>query len=209
MRLVCKERRAALKEERPDLQFGKLGAKLGEMWRTMSAEEKRPYESRATGDRDRYKAEMGSYQSANMLKGNAMSQLGLADDGYGNVKKPKLDDGSGLVGMAGGLDYSSLDPAQLEMLQQQQQFMQTFQQQQMAVGMQQAAAMQQQQAQGADLSGAYAQAAQAQLQASSSAAADTTAAAAGTKNAAGNSSSKQSEADEGEDDEDGSEEDDE
>ena len=67
--LLFAERRASLKEEHPELQFGKLGARLGEMWRLMSAEEKRPYENRATGDRDRYKAEMGSYQSANMLKG--------------------------------------------------------------------------------------------------------------------------------------------
>lgn len=133
--IFCKERRAALKEEHPELQFGKLGARLGEMWRLMSPEEKRPFENRATGDRDRYKAEMGSYQSANMLKGNAMSQLGInPDDGYsgsaaagGASKKSKLEDGSSL----GSIDYSALDPVQLEMLQQQQQqYMQQFQQQQ-------------------------------------------------------------------------------
>jgi len=59
--IFCKERRAKLKEERPDLPFGKLGARLGEMWRMLSAEEKRPYELRASGDRDRYKKEMTSY----------------------------------------------------------------------------------------------------------------------------------------------------
>lgn len=133
---VCRERRGALKEERPDLQFGKLGAKLGEMWRCMSAEEKKPYEIRASGDRDRYKSEMGSYQSANMLKGNAMQQLGLTDESaYSqHAKKMKVEDGSAL-----GLDYSQLDPAQLQLMQEQQQnYLSQLQQSQLAQVMQQA-----------------------------------------------------------------------
>jgi hypothetical protein len=48
--IFCKERRARLKEERPDLPFGKLGATLGELWRTLSQDEKKPYELRASGD---------------------------------------------------------------------------------------------------------------------------------------------------------------
>jgi len=39
--IFCKERRAKLKEENPDLPFGKIGAKLGELWRSMSIEAKR------------------------------------------------------------------------------------------------------------------------------------------------------------------------
>ena len=35
----------------------------------MSIEEKKHYEDRATGDRDRYKGEMSSYQSTAMMKG--------------------------------------------------------------------------------------------------------------------------------------------
>jgi len=62
--IFCKERRAKLKEEHPELPFGKLGAKLGEMWRVMTADEKKPYETRASNDRDRYKKEMNSYQGA-------------------------------------------------------------------------------------------------------------------------------------------------
>jgi hypothetical protein len=56
--IFCKEHRNQLKEERPDLAFGKLGAKLGEIWRTMSVEEKMPYEERALSDRERYKREL-------------------------------------------------------------------------------------------------------------------------------------------------------
>ena len=68
--IFCKERRAQLKLDRPDLPFGQLGKRLGEMWRSMPPEEKRMYEDRATGDRDRYKGEMNSYQSTAMMKGN-------------------------------------------------------------------------------------------------------------------------------------------
>lgn len=66
--IFCKERRAQLKLDRPDLPFGQLGKRLGDMWRSMTAEEKKPYEDRATNDRDRYKGEMNSYQSASMMK---------------------------------------------------------------------------------------------------------------------------------------------
>lgn len=51
--VFCKERRAELVEDRPDLTFGELGAKLGEIWRGMAPEEKRPFEERAQLDRDR------------------------------------------------------------------------------------------------------------------------------------------------------------
>eukprot|EP00467_Chlorarachnion_reptans_P012407 CAMPEP_0114530368 /NCGR_PEP_ID=MMETSP0109-20121206/25406_1 /TAXON_ID=29199 /ORGANISM="Chlorarachnion reptans, Strain CCCM449" /LENGTH=430 /DNA_ID=CAMNT_0001712983 /DNA_START=28 /DNA_END=1320 /DNA_ORIENTATION=+ len=57
--IFCKERRAQLKEERPDLPFGKFG----EMWREMSAEERKPYEEKAATDRDRFKREMETYNT--------------------------------------------------------------------------------------------------------------------------------------------------
>jgi len=134
--VFCRERRASLKEERPDLHFGKLGAKLGEMWRLMSPEEKRPYEARAANDRDRYKAEMGSYQSANMLKGTAMTQLAGMNGGLQGMpdeqqmalfaaKKQRLDDGSGIP-----TDYAQMNQAQLDAMQQQNAYFHDLQQQQ-------------------------------------------------------------------------------
>jgi LSD1 subclass zinc finger protein len=66
--IFCKEKRAELKANRPDLPFGQLGKRLGEMWRSMTADEKRPYEDRASNDRDRYKVEMNTYQSNTMMK---------------------------------------------------------------------------------------------------------------------------------------------
>jgi len=59
--IFCKERRARLKEERPDLPFGRIGARLGEIWRSLSADEKKPYEEKANIDRQRYKEEMKNY----------------------------------------------------------------------------------------------------------------------------------------------------
>ena len=85
--IFCKERRAQLKLDRPDLPFGQLGKRLGEMWRSMSAEEKRVYEDRATGDRDRYKGEMNSYQSTAMMKGGRGSGGGGGGGGGGGSSK--------------------------------------------------------------------------------------------------------------------------
>jgi LSD1 subclass zinc finger protein len=59
--IFCRERRAELKKDRPDLPFGQLGAKLGEMWRAMSQAEKKPFEEKAAADRERYKNEMANY----------------------------------------------------------------------------------------------------------------------------------------------------
>ena len=81
--IFCKERRAQLKQDRPDLPFGQLGKRLGEMWRSMSNEEKKHYEDRATGDRDRYKGEMSSYQSTAMMKGAQREHGGGGGGGEG------------------------------------------------------------------------------------------------------------------------------
>jgi hypothetical protein len=61
--IFCKSRRNELKYDNPDLPFGKIGAKLGEMWRNMTSEAKRPYDDRAAVDRERYRREMIDYQA--------------------------------------------------------------------------------------------------------------------------------------------------
>lgn len=60
--IFCKSRRSELKQENPDLPFGKIGARLGEIWRTMTPEQKKPYEDKASQDRERYRKEMLDYQ---------------------------------------------------------------------------------------------------------------------------------------------------
>ena len=44
--LFSKEHRPKLKEEEPDLTFGQIGKKLGEMWRALSDEEKEEYKTK-------------------------------------------------------------------------------------------------------------------------------------------------------------------
>ncbi len=93
--IFCKERRSQLKNENPDMPFGQLGKKLGDMWRTMSAEEKRPYEDRASGDRDRYKGEMNQYQSNVMMKQVNAATGGSAGSVSQSQSQGTPDDGEG------------------------------------------------------------------------------------------------------------------
>ena len=43
--LFSKENRAKVKEENPDITFGGIGKKLGEMWRALSDKEKAAYKT--------------------------------------------------------------------------------------------------------------------------------------------------------------------
>lgn len=124
--IFCKERRAELKQENPDLvigsrsyymftnliymcvarqAFGKIGAKLGEIWRTMSSEEKRPYEERASADRERYRRQMESYKT----DGDARSDLN-ADETPSVLSNKRsndsLDDGGALHSFESGTEDS-------------------------------------------------------------------------------------------------------
>lgn len=83
--IFCRERRAELKKEHPELPFGQLGAKLGEMWRSMSQQEKKPFEEKAAQDRERYKNEMANYSPSNgderpPKKMKEMDSAGLGGD---------------------------------------------------------------------------------------------------------------------------------
>jgi ABC-type transporter MlaC component len=55
------EMRPKVKAENPDLSFGDMGKKLGEMFRGLTPEEKRKYEKKAEDDKDRYKKEQADY----------------------------------------------------------------------------------------------------------------------------------------------------
>ncbi|ORZ08608.1 non-histone chromosomal protein 6 [Absidia repens] len=49
--------RNKVKEENPDATFGQLGKILGQKWKEMSDEEKKPYHHQAEKDKARYEAE--------------------------------------------------------------------------------------------------------------------------------------------------------
>ncbi|KAL1973898.1 hypothetical protein VTN31DRAFT_5458 [Thermomyces dupontii] len=58
------ENRERVREENPGIAFGALGRKLGEMWKNLSDEERKPYEDKAAADKKRYEDEKAQYASA-------------------------------------------------------------------------------------------------------------------------------------------------
>ena len=83
--LFCKEQRPLLKQRQPDLHFSSIGQILGEMWRTLPLDDKRPYEERAADDRDRYKHQMQHYNTS------AFRHSGpLMDDAFSAHSSPSL-----------------------------------------------------------------------------------------------------------------------
>lgn len=59
-----KENRAKVKEENPDLSFGELGKLMGEKYRNLTEEEKKPYLEAAEQDKERSKRETEAYNNA-------------------------------------------------------------------------------------------------------------------------------------------------
>jgi hypothetical protein len=55
------ENRAAIKAENPNLTFGELAKAVGDKWKTMSDEDKKPYTDKATADKARYEREKAAY----------------------------------------------------------------------------------------------------------------------------------------------------
>lgn len=55
------DKREEVKQANPDLKMKEVLSKLGEMWREMSAEEKKPYEDKAAEDKERYNKEKEEY----------------------------------------------------------------------------------------------------------------------------------------------------
>eukprot|EP00270_Netrium_digitus_P014912 TRINITY_DN5150_c0_g1_i6.p1 TRINITY_DN5150_c0_g1~~TRINITY_DN5150_c0_g1_i6.p1 ORF type:complete len:701 (+),score=261.43 TRINITY_DN5150_c0_g1_i6:184-2286(+) len=89
------EERERLKKESPNMSFVDVGKATGERWKTLSAEEKRPYEEKAKVDKARYVEEMSSYKS-----GGAGAGAGAgAGTGAGGV-------GEGGAGADGDVDES-------------------------------------------------------------------------------------------------------
>lgn len=57
------EMRPKLKERQPELKFGELGQKLGEMFRNLTPEEKEKYEKMARDDKARFSKESAAYKA--------------------------------------------------------------------------------------------------------------------------------------------------
>lgn len=73
------ERRAALKEEQPELSFGEVGKALGAEWKELSAKEKKPYETLAAKDKKRAEKEKAAYESKGSAEESNEEGSGDAD----------------------------------------------------------------------------------------------------------------------------------
>lgn len=63
------EARPALKAAEPGLAVTEMGKKMGENWKSLSAEEKAPFEEKARADRERYNQEMAVYMAKQAADG--------------------------------------------------------------------------------------------------------------------------------------------
>ena len=59
------EKRSQVQAENPDLKITEVSAKLGEIWRQMSEQEKLPYVEKSKTDRDRYKTQQSEFKGKN------------------------------------------------------------------------------------------------------------------------------------------------
>ncbi|KAL1997815.1 hypothetical protein VTN02DRAFT_693 [Thermoascus thermophilus] len=57
------EQRESVREENPGISFGQVGKVLGERWKALTDEQRRPYEEKALADKKRYEDEKASYNA--------------------------------------------------------------------------------------------------------------------------------------------------
>ena len=64
------EKRQEMQKCNPDLKVTDISAKLGEIWRDMTDEQKEPYVKKSAADRDRYHKEQEVFKSKNSKPDN-------------------------------------------------------------------------------------------------------------------------------------------
>lgn len=57
------ENRDIVRSENPNVTFGQIGKLLGEKWKSLSDEEKKPYDEKAAADKKRYESEKELYNA--------------------------------------------------------------------------------------------------------------------------------------------------
>ncbi|TID25174.1 putative nucleosome binding protein [Venturia nashicola] len=55
------DNRDKVREENPGIKFGEVGKALGEKWKELSADDKKPYDKKAKEDKERYEREKEEY----------------------------------------------------------------------------------------------------------------------------------------------------
>ncbi|KAL4448032.1 hypothetical protein ABPG75_005251 [Micractinium tetrahymenae] len=75
-------KRAEVKAAHPDLAFGALNAKLGELYKALSPEEKAPFEVQAVADKQRYAAEVAAAGGAAAVAASKKPRVKRAKSAY-------------------------------------------------------------------------------------------------------------------------------
>lgn len=78
------EVRAKVKQENPDLTFGELGKKIGEMFKALTPQEKEKYEKLASKDKQRYQDAMKVYNQKQKVKADAEDESDGVDEDQGD-----------------------------------------------------------------------------------------------------------------------------
>lgn len=63
--LFSQDKRAEVKEEKPDVTFGEIGKILGAKWKEADEAERKPYEDKAAAEKARYEKEKAAYDAEN------------------------------------------------------------------------------------------------------------------------------------------------
>lgn len=62
------ENREDVRSDNPGITFGQIGKVLGERWKALSDEDRKPYGEKAEQDKKRYEAEMEAFKAGNTSK---------------------------------------------------------------------------------------------------------------------------------------------
>jgi hypothetical protein len=84
------DKREQIKTENPGIAFGEVGKKLGELWKTLTPEDKAPYDAKAEEDKGRYALELEAY---NKKKAGATEAAGSDSDGGDEPAAPMEAEG--------------------------------------------------------------------------------------------------------------------
>ena len=86
------EMRPKIKKDNPDMSFGDLGKKIGELYRALSADEKKRYEDMAKKDKERYKKAQIEFDKRKKTEDDGVDDSDDDDSDEGSNKADDDDD---------------------------------------------------------------------------------------------------------------------
>lgn len=95
--LFSNEKRAEIKAENPDITFGEVGKKTSELWKALTADEKKPYDENYLAAKEKYKVDIAEYYEKNPDKKEELeaAKKRPKKSGGASKKQGKLNFGGG------------------------------------------------------------------------------------------------------------------